>query len=85
MIQVGVRARRGATGTGPLSRWAIDLPDGASLRNALEVLARDHGVRVRGDMALVTVNGRRVGVEHYADHLLADGDVVAVIQALVGG
>jgi sulfur carrier protein ThiS len=85
VIQVNVRARTGATGTGPLSRWAIDLPDGTSLKNALDILARAHGVRISGNMALVTVNGRRVGSEHYGDHVLADGDVISVIQALVGG
>ena len=84
MIRVHVRAA-GRPVPGRLSAEALELPDGSSLRDALEKLAREAGAAVAGNMTLVAVNGRRVGAERHAGHLLADGDVVSVIDAVVGG
>lgn len=84
MIRVRIRTG-GGLARGRLCPEVLELPDGSSLRDALEKLARDQGLAVSGKVTLVAVNGRRVGAERHAGHLLADGDVVSVVNAVAGG
>jgi sulfur carrier protein ThiS len=84
VIRIHIRTGGGAA-AGPLSVNVLELPAGASLRDALGKLAGDRGMALPGAMTLVAVNGRRIGVERHADLLLADGDVVSVIHAVAGG
>ena len=68
---------RRETPQGVVDRVALDLPEGATVADALSEL----GVGQKGESILLVVNGRIV----QRNHVLADHDELRLIPAVSGG
>lgn len=62
------------------NRMPLELPQGATIAQALEPFQLPPRL-----VHLVLVNGRYVAPEARADHVLADGDVLAIWPPIAGG
>ncbi|MHB1404189.1 MAG: MoaD/ThiS family protein [Desulfitobacteriaceae bacterium] len=75
----------GLGGIVPVRKTTVNLPDGSTVRDLMELLSQKVGEEIFAPYVLVVVNGRRIDDEGKPVRLLRDGDVVAMVIAVAGG
>lgn len=85
MIQVTVRLGGGLGGIASVRKTTVNLADGSTVLDLMELLSRKVGEEIFAPYVLVAVNGRRIDDEEKPVRFLRDGDVVAMVRAVAGG